>query len=560
MFMTALFFLTVEAVSDLLQPTLMSYIVDDGVASGDTHTVLLYGAAMLGVALLGALGAVVRNIYASRTSQTIGMELRDTLYAKILSLSAANVDKLQPASLITRITNDVTQIQNFINGCMRILVKAPITCIGAIALIVVQTPRQIPMIVVILVVSSLLIAGNMLLGYPRFGRLQKKLDRLSAVSREFLASIRVVKAFGREEFQQAQFDGAADELAEASVSATRVTAVFSPLINLTVNVGIVVLLYLGRFSGGGEVGKLMASVNYMTQVLFALGMVSNILNMLVRATASAHRVQEVLAEEPALAEPSCPDTGDWRGDVDFEGVSFAYQGAGRDSLREVSFSAKAGETVGIIGPTGAGKSTLINLVPRFYDATAGVVKVGGRDVRQLDGSRLRQGIGLVPQKALLFSGTIEENLRWGDREALWEQVEAAARAACAHEFIQEFPQGYETVLGQGGVNLSGGQKQRLSIARALMKQPKILILDDCTSALDAKTEAAVLRGIAAYTGGMTVLLISQRISTVMRADRILCLEEGQVAGFGTHAALMAECQTYREIYASQIGGDDHEYV
>lgn len=561
MFLTALAFLTVEALSDLLQPTLMSRIVDDGVAAGDSRKVLLYGGAMLGVACLGAVGAAVRNIYASRTSQTIGMELRSTLYAKVQSLSAANVDRFQPASLITRITNDVSQIQNFINGCMRILVKAPITCIGAIVLIIWQTPRQLPMLCVILVISAGLIAGNMLMGYPRFRSLQKKLDRLSAVSREFLSSIRVVKAFGREEFQQAQFDGTADDLAAASVSATRVTAFFGPMIHLVVNLGIVVLLWLGNAAEGGEVGKLMASVNYMTQVLFALGMVSNILNMLVRATASAHRVQEVLEEAPALTEAEEAYAGEWRGDIALENVSFAYSGGTeRDALHGVSFTAAAGETVGIIGPTGAGKSTLIHLVPRFYDVTGGAVKVGGRDVREMDTACLRAGIGLVPQKALLFSGTIGENLRWGDPHAGDAEVERAARAACAHDFVASFPEGYATVLGQGGVNLSGGQKQRLSLARALLKKPKILILDDCTSALDATTEAAVLRGVAEYSRGMTVLLISQRISTVMRADRILCLEDGRVAGWGTHGELMETCSTYREIYASQIGGDSHEHA
>ena len=555
MFLTALFFLTIETLADLLQPTFMSYIVDEGVAKQDMRRILFYGAVMLGIAALGALGAVTRNIYASRTSQLIGKEMRMEVYEKVQTLSFENIDRLQPASIITRITNDVTQIQNFLNGCMRILMKAPITCVGAVVLIIVQTPQQLPMIAVILLISALLIWGNMKLGYPRFGILQQKLDRLNAVSREFLSSIRVVKAFRAEEREEKKFAEAAGDFAQAGVSAMRVMAVFGPLINLTVNLGIVALLWISRAGRSGEIGRLMASVNYMTQVLFSLGMVSNILNMAVRALASSARVEEVLRERPAQELPERgvgPDR--IRGQVAFERVSFTYAGTARPAVEEVSFQAKAGQTIGIIGPTGSGKSTLMDLVPRFYDAGSGRVLVDGEDVTQIDPQRLRRAIAVVPQKALLFSGTILENLRWGDQDASEEELKKAARIACADEFVSSFPEGYETDLGQGGVNLSGGQKQRLSIARALVRKPKILILDDCTSALDANTEARVLQGIRQETDRTTVLLISQRISTVMRADRILCLEDGRVKGFGSHRELLEKCEVYRAIYESQIGG------
>lgn len=556
LFCCAIFFLTVEALCDLLQPAFMSRIVDEGVKYQDTSVVLHYGLIMLLVALLGALGAVMRNILASRTSQQIGKELRSILFQKIQTFSFANIDKLHPASLITRLTNDVTQIQNFINGSMRILVKAPITCIGAIFLIVTRTPKQIPMIVLILILCSFWILGNMMLGYPRFARLQKKLDRLNNVSREFLSSIRVVKAFGQERFETDKFARAADELASSGTSAMRITSVFGPLINLTVNIGIVVLLWLGGKGEQTDVGKLMASVNYMTQVLFSLSMVSNILNSMVRATASANRVRQVLDEVPAMTEPESPENGSLSREVLFQNVFFSYPGSKRLALQNISFHAMPGSTIGIIGSTGSGKSTLIHLIPRFYDVNAGAVFVGGADNRTLDTGRLRRHIGIVPQKSFLFSGSIMDNLRWGDSDAEDDAVFQAARTACAHSFIESLPDGYDTILGQGGVNLSGGQKQRLSIARALVRKPKILILDDCTSALDASTEARVMGNIRSFSQGTTVFLISQRISSVMRSDLILCLEDGVLCGQGKHEDLLRACSVYQEIYRSQIGDEE----
>ncbi len=570
MFLVAVVFLAIETFADLLQPTFMSYIVDRGVKGADVGLIWRYGLIMLGITAMGAVGAVVRNTYASRTSQLIGKEIRLAIYEKVQTLSYENIDRLQPASIITRITNDVTQMQNFINGIMRIMLKAPVTCVGAVALIIFQMPRLLPLMLVILVCAGLLIYGNMKLGYPRFDRMQRKLDGLNHTSREFLSAIRVVKAFRAEEQEQEKFQEASLQLAEAGISSMRVMAVFGPLINLTVNGGIVVMLWLSGREMAGEIGQLMACVNYMTQVLFALGMVSNILNSAVRAVASSARVQEILDETPAQAEVSArkelssraeapfSDDGKRRepgGSVSiaFRQVSFAYAGTSRPAVQEADFTVREGETVGIIGPTGSGKTTLVNLVPRFYDATRGQVLVEGRDVTLTPTEQLRGYIAVVPQKALLFSGTILENLRWGDKEATPEEVRRAAEAACAEEFVSKLPEGYDTLLGQGGVNLSGGQKQRLSIARALLKKPRVLILDDCTSALDATTEARVLAGIRRESAGMTVLLVSQRIATVMKADHILCMEDGRVCGFGSHQDLMTDCEPYRAIYDSQIG-------
>lgn len=573
MFMTAVLFLTAETFADLLQPTFMSYIVDRGVKGQEMDLILRYGLIMLGIAAAGAVGAVVRNIYAGRTSQLIGKEIRLDIYKKVQTLSYENIDRLQPSSIITRITNDVTQMQNFINGTMRIMLKAPVTCIGAVALIILQLPELLPLMLVILICAGLLIFGNMKAGYPRFDRMQKKLDGLNRTSREFLSAVRVVKAFRAEEQEYRKFTSASQQLAEAGISSMRVMAVFGPLINLTVNAGIVIMLWISGREMNGEIGRLMACVNYMTQVLFSLGMVSNILNSAVRAMASSARVKEIFDEVPAQKEPEedsadndkgenivplftdsenekSPRTGD---SIVFRQVSFSYAGTSRPAVKEASFSVGDGETLGIIGPTGSGKSTLVNLVPRFYDADSGQVLVMGRDVTLTPSKQLRRIIAVVPQKAVLFTGTILDNLRWGDKQADIEEVRRAAEAACADSFVSELPEKYETWLGQGGVNLSGGQKQRLSIARALLKKPKILILDDCTSALDAATEASVLKNIGRESEGMTVLLVSQRISTVMKADRILCMEDGRICGFGSHESLMEHCETYKAIYRSQIG-------
>ena len=558
MFLIAVVFLSIETFADLLQPTFMSYIVDRGVKEQEMGLIMRYGLIMLGITALGAVGAVVRNIYASRTSQLIGKEIRLAIYEKVQTLSYENIDRLQPASIITRITNDVTQMQNFINGIMRIMLKAPVTCIGAVGLIIFQMPALLPLMLVILICAGLLIYGNMKLGYPRFDRMQQKLDGLNRTSREFLSAIRVVKAFRAEAQEREKFENASEQLAQAGISSMRVMAVFGPLINLTVNAGIVVMLWLSGQEMTGEIGRLMACVNYMTQVLFALGMVSNILNSAVRAVASSARVQEILEEVPAQREAEFRQKQITEGSVTFRQVSFSYADTARPALQDVSFSVKAGETVGIIGPTGSGKSTLVNLVPRFYDATKGQVLVGEQDVTRIPTTQLRQMIAVVPQKALLFTGTIQENLRWGNKQASMEEIRQYAQTACADEFVAKLPEGYETRLGQGGVNLSGGQKQRLSIARALLKKPQILILDDCTSALDATTEAQVLAGIRKESEGMTVLLVSQRISTVMKADHILCLEDGRICGFGSHADLMTDCEPYKTIYRSQIGEENSQ--
>ncbi|MDO5336374.1 MAG: ABC transporter ATP-binding protein [Eubacteriales bacterium] len=556
-FLLSTLFLTMEAMADLLQPTFMSYIVDEGIADSDIGRILYYGAIMLFIALIGAISAVMRNRFASQTSQTIGKEMRQDMYHNVQQLSLENIDRLQPASIITRITNDVSQVQELINSIMRMMVKAPITCVGAIILILIQTPKQAPVMVGIIIIVAFLILENMRVGYPRFGTVQKKLDRLNGVTREFLSAVRVVKAFNAEAEETEKFDRASTELAAANVAALRIAAAFSPLINLTVNFGVVLLLWISKNQNSSEIGKLMASVNYMTQVLFAVTMISNVINVAVRAMASSGRIEEVLNERPAQQFPEHPLRPDIKGEIQFENVSFAYAGAGKEALRKINFKIEPGETIGIIGPTGSGKTTLVQLVPRLYDASEGRILIDGCDVTQIDEAVLRSSVAVCAQKVVLFTGSISDNLRWGREDACDEEIKKAAEAACADAFICKTENGYDTWLGQGGVNLSGGQKQRLSLARALLRRPKILILDDCTSALDAQTEAEVLAGLREHFEGVTVLLISQRISTVMRADRILCLENGAVQGFGTHEQLMKGCELYTKIYDSQIGGEQN---
>ena len=557
LYVVGIVFLTVEALADLLQPTFMSYIVNDGVQQKDMRQILIYGAIMLGIALVGAGAAIARNILSCRASQAIGSELRSDMYRKVQDLSFENIDRLQPASIITRLTNDVTVVTNFSASLMRIAVKVPITAIGAFALLVMQAPQQLPVILVIIVVVGWLISLTMRLSRPRFARMQRAMDRLNNASREWLSSVRVVKAFGAEPRERQRFSDAAENVAAASISASRVPATFVPLINLVANLGIVVLLWRSQTHNAAEIGNLMAAVNYMTQLVMSLGMINMVLNEAVRAVTSSSRIGEVLDERPAQPQSPDPvplDPAGPQGSVRFEDVSFAYAGSARPALQAISLAAEPGQTIGIIGPTGSGKSTLVSLVPRFYDATEGRVLVGDVDVTTADERQLRQAVAMVPQRPLLFSGSIADNLRWGDERATDEEMRRAARIACADEFIDRLPDGYDTQLGQGGVNLSGGQKQRLCIARALLRKPRVLILDDCTSALDGATEAVVLRGLRELAGGVTLLLISQRISTVRRADAILCLEDGRMQGFGTHDELMQSSPTYRAIYDSQTGG------
>jgi ATP-binding cassette subfamily B multidrug efflux pump len=562
-FSAAVACLTVEALCDLLQPTIMSRIIDVGVASRNIHYVFKAGALMLGVTVLGALGAVGRNFLASHVSQRFGRDLRLDLYRKIQGFSFANIDQFETASLITRLTNDVTQVQNFVNGIMRIFVKAPLLCIGSLIMATILNPSLAVILLVVVPVIGALILISMRIGYPFFIKVQQSLDRVNGAMREYLSGVRVVKAFNRFEYETERFAGTNENLATVSTKAARVMAGFGPGITLSINLGIIAVLWYGGIRvnhGSMHVGQVIAFINYMTQILFSLMMISFIFNMFVRAKASGERIGEVFAAQNAMksaSEPLPMSEVKVKGQVKFDGVDFAYTpSAGEPVLKGISFKCEPGQTIGIIGSTGAGKSTLVNLIPRFYDPSSGSIQVNGVDLRDLDLRELRERIAIVPQKTILFTGSILDNIRWGKEEATMAEIERAATIAQAHDFIRSFPEGYDTLLGQGGVNLSGGQKQRISIARALVRQPEILILDDSTSAVDIVTEAAIREGLREFAQDLTCFIISQRITSVMHTDKILVLDAGFISGAGKHEELMKACPVYQEIFRSQIGKED----
>lgn len=557
-FCIAVTFLTLEAMCDLMQPTIMARIVDIGVAKKQMNTVLYMGGIMLLVTGIGALAASARNIISSRVSQKFGAELRADLFKKIQTFSFENIDNFEGASLVTRLTNDVTQVQNFANGLMRIFVKAPLLCIGSIIMAIKLNSQMALILFIIVPVIALLIFLNMQIGYPFFSKVQKSLDKVNSVMREYLSGVRVVKAFNRFDYETKRFEKANQELVDVSTTAMRVMAVFSPGITLTVNLGIIAVIWLGGYrvqNGSMHVGEIIAFINYMTQILFSLMMISFVFTMFVRARASTERIGEVFAEESKIKfEGRAKASSKAKGKVEFEHVYFSYSGNIEDPiLKDITFSCESGETIGIIGSTGSGKTSLVNLIPRFYDVSKGSIKIDEVNIKNIEAKDLRNKIAVVPQKAVLFTGTVAENIRWGKENAAIEKVEEAAEIAQAHEFISSFPEGYDTMLGQGGINFSGGQKQRVSIARALIKNPEILILDDCTSAVDVATEAKIREGLKKYSKDLTCIIIAQRITSVMWADKIIVLEDGEIAGMGNHEELMKSCDIYQDIFHSQIG-------
>lgn len=569
LFLAAIAFLTVEAMCDIFQPTLMSKIVDVGIQSRNMHYVLTMGGVMLMVTGIGAIGAVGRNNISCRVSQRFGTQLRGDLFKKVQNFSYENTGKFETASLVTRLTNDVTQMQNFVNGQMRMFAKAPITFIGSIVMAVILDPKLSIIIVIVIPVIVLVIFINTHVAFPFFKRVQRAIDRLNAVMREYLSGVRVVKAFNRADYEEGRFDISNEGLSEVQIAAMRVNAVFSPMTTTAINLGIVAVLWFGSFyvnTGTLEVGKVIAFINYMTQMSTSIVTISMVFTMFIRARTSAGRIGEVMNVEdrPSVIPESelkdiAPEaegagkTGVKAG-IEFRDVSFSYSGnLDEPALENISFSCVPGTTMGIIGTTGSGKTSIVNLIVRFYETTRGAVLVDGKDVRTIDEHVLRDRIAMVPQKSTLFSGSILDNIRWGNSDADAEEVEKAARIAQAHGFISDMPEGYSTMLGQGGVNLSGGQKQRISIARALVKNPHILILDDCTSAVDVISEAKIRHGLEEYSKDLICIMVAQRISSVMEADRILVLDDGHVAGMGSHDELMAGCRIYQEIYESQLG-------
>lgn len=549
-----------QSLAQLYLPNLMSDIVDKGIAQGDTAYILQVGGWMLLVAAGGAICTIIANFLSSRTSMGFGKILRSTVFQRVESYSLHEFDKIGTASLITRTTNDITQVQMVVMMVLRMMISAPMMAIGGIIMAVSKDPELSLVMVVVVPILAIAIGIIASKGVPLFKAMQVKLDKLNLVLRENLTGIRVVRAFNREEHEQQRFNMANMDLTETAIRVNKLMAAMMPLMMLIMNFTTIAIIWFGGIrinSGAMEVGDMMAFIQYAMQIMFSLLTVSIMFVMVPRASASAARINEVLDMVPEIIDPVAAKPADaMHGYVEFRNVTFSYPGAEQPALSNISFHAHPGEVTAIIGGTGSGKSTLISLIPRFYDIQEGSILVDGVDVREMTQADLRQKIGFVPQKAVLFSGSVADNIRHGKLDATEAEISHAAEVAQATEFISGMPDRFDAVLSQGGTNVSGGQKQRLSIARALVRRPEIHIFDDSFSALDFKTDARLRAALREETVNSTVLIVAQRVSTVMDADRIIVLDEGRIVGVGQHKELLAGCEVYREIVASQLSEEE----
>ncbi|MDB2118045.1 MULTISPECIES: ABC transporter ATP-binding protein [Clostridium] len=556
MFFLAVGCVMLEVLCDLLQPTLMSIIIDNGISTNDMSMVLKYGFIMIGVSIFGAFIAINRNRFATTVAQDFGADLRLDVFNKIQSFDFDNIDKFERGSLITRLTNDITNIQNFIYGLMRIFVRAPLLAIGCIIMSIRLDLKMALIVLTIVPIVGGLIYLNLRYGYPYFLKVQRAIDKVNGVIREYLRGVRVVKAFNRFDFEEERFENVNDDLTCKSIASMRFMAVFNPIITLIVNIAIAIIIWSGATRvnlGTIQVGKVVAFTNYMTQLLFALMSTTMIFSSLIRAKTSSERINEIFLEENNIKEIKDKTyNSSEKGNIKYENVTFSYKGLKGDPIiDDISFTLERGMTLGIVGSTGSGKTTLVNLIPRFYDAKLGKILIDGIDIRNYTFEELRAKISIVPQKTVLFSGTIKENIRWGKEDATDDEIVEVCKIADADSFISGFNKGYDSIIGQGGSNLSGGQKQRIAIARALIKRPEILILDDSTSALDTDTEYRIRKSLKEYSKDMTTILIAQKVSSVINADKIIVLDHGKIVGEGTHDELMSNCETYKDIYKSQ---------
>lgn len=550
-------FVLVNVSSESIQPLFMARIIDEGVMERNLSAITSIGLYMLLVSVAG-LAASIANIYtSSRTSIGFGTDLRNSLFRKIQELSFSDIDKFNSASLITRLTNDITKIQHIVLILMRIFLRAPLMIIMSV-FFVVKINKELSLVLIaaipILSISIYLILRK---GFPLFVKVQQLVDRLNGIVRENLINIRVVKSFVREDFEEEKFTRSSQDLQDMVVRASNIVVSAFPIMQLIMNLSVIAILWFGGVKvihGDLKVGELISFVNYLAQILISLMMLSMIMMSFARASASSKRILEVLDTDPSLANTEKGLQAKHlieQGNISFCHVDFRHRDGDEDILKDINFHIRSGETIAIVGATGSAKSSMVQLIPRLYDATAGEVMINNINVKDYNLDELHNKIGMVLQKNELFTGSIIENIRWGKPDASQEEIEAAAKVAQAHDFIMSFTDGYDTLLGRGGVNVSGGQKQRICIARALIRKPKILILDDSTSAVDSDTEQRIRAGLSSALTDTTVLIITQRLNTMQSADRVIVLEDGRIEAIGTPSELIEKSKIYQEIYNSQ---------
>lgn len=558
-----------EVSMDLLQPTLMSDIVDNGILGGaaadeNLRHVLITGLKMLAFSLIGCFGGIASAAFGTAAAQKMGNDLRKDAFAKVMHMSFQQTDKFTTGSLVTRLTNDITAIQEFVAMSLRMFVRTGMQFIGGIAVILTLNVNFGIVLVISLPVQLIAVAIIMKKASPLFSIVQSRLDKVNSVVQENVSGARVVKAFTREEYEINRFDNANTDLMTTNLKVQKLLATLNPILMIIMNASVIAIIMIGGFqveAKAMQVGEVMAAVTYITQILMSVMMVGMMFQQVSRSAASMKRVNEVLSTNPVISDGHKSADSDNSGTVEFRNVGFSYPGSsGKPVLSGIDLKAEKGQMIAILGSTGCGKTSLVNLVPRFYDATEGDVLVDGVNVKDYDVDTLRSKIGVVLQKSELFSGTVAENIRWGCETATDEEVKTAAKIAQAEEFIDGFNDGYDTMISEKGASLSGGQKQRMAIARAIIKKPEILIFDDSTSALDLSTEAKLHKALRENLSGVTVIMIAQRIASVMRADKIAVLENGSICAFGTHKELMESSSVYRDIYYSQMKQGEEEAV
>lgn len=552
----ALFFMLTELAVELWQPLLMSRIINQGIEQQNLSIVLQWGGLMVLLALVGFASGIINSFYAARVSQGFGFDTRKQLFQKIQSFSFTNLNQFSTATLITRVTSDVSVLQNAVFMGLRIMMRAPLMMLGGLILALMIDLKLAFILAVVIPLLFLFLMWSMTKAFKLFTSVQRRLDRTNGVLRENLLGMKLIKAFVRSGHEIKRFTEANEQLMKRTVAALQLIEFTAPLLLLLMNLSVLVILWIGNtevIGGGANVGEVVAVVNYAARITGAFSAISMIIMNLSRAKASLHRIEDVLETEVDMTDSEHANAN-WqitKGKIEFNNVHFGYENSSTDILKSISFVANAGETVAIMGATGAGKSSLFQLIPRLYDVNSGSIKIDDHDIRTMQMSTLREQIGFVPQEAMLFSGTVKDNILWGKDDASMEEVIEAAQNAQIHDTIMKLPNQYDTVIGQKGVNLSGGQKQRLSIARALIRKPQILLLDDSTSALDLKTEARLLKALHKYP--CTILIITQKVSTALKADNIILLEDGQLLAQGSHELLYRTSDLYQQIVSSQFG-------